>query len=206
MDVDRTWIISDGGPRHLDFLGIDRCESFCAYTVLESTHRVWSVPSASSDERFFRLPWVNNAMSCQFYAAASIVVDGMKLGSIAVVDRVPRLDFDKHDAEMLQHVSDIFSSVLSARRHRYLLLVKERERIQKIVAQAVRNNVHSVILHATELASLLSSLLQDNYHDTDWSDVVERLNSFKYNVKELEIAIHEAIVRLPLDAVGTQGR
>lgn len=205
MDIDRTWIISFDAPRHLDFFGIERWTSFCDFMVNEkASQRGLYVPNASVDERFCRLPWVNNAMSTRFYAGASISVDGMTLGAIAVVDRVPRLDFNKQDAEDLQYVSDILSSVLSSRRQRYLLLLQEQERIRKMVADTIKSNVQRAMLHAAEIRSLVNSVSPDHHHEVGWSSAVEeKLSTLKESIKELENSIHDAVVKLTSELITT---
>eukprot|EP01031_Cornospumella_fuschlensis_P030670 gene30670-37061_t len=202
VDIDRTWILSSDGPRRYDFFGIDRGESFCAYTVLENTNKVWLVENASSDERFYRLPWVNNAMSCQFYAAASIVVNGMKLGSVAVVDRVPRMDFDKQDAENLLNVSEILGKILSARRQSYLLVMEEQARIHRMIIQGLRSRVHGAISSASELQALLANILPDRDHN-DWPAALAAIRSFKASINELEITIYEVVSQITTETVAT---
>lgn len=86
IDEQRVWFKAKIG---LELNEIPRAGSFCAYAILQSD--VLIVPDPSSDERFMNTLLVNQ-VGIQFYAAISLMTDdGLALGTLAVMDRVPHL-------------------------------------------------------------------------------------------------------------------
>ncbi len=73
----------------LEVQDISRAAGFCAHAVLQSG--VLVVPDAALDPRFADSPLVTGYPHIRFYAGAALVVpNGQALGSLFVVDRVPR--------------------------------------------------------------------------------------------------------------------
>ena len=86
LDDQRVWFKSCVG---VDLCETGRDDSFCAHTVLQND--IFIVPDATLDDRFAANPYVTGDPNIRFYAGAPLTTsDGLTLGSLAVMDRVPR--------------------------------------------------------------------------------------------------------------------
>jgi GAF domain-containing protein len=118
VDENRQWFKSKVG---ISVSQTDREIAFCS-TAIEQPD-VFIVQDALNDERFRNNPLVVGEPNVRFYAGAPLInEDGLALGTICVIDRVPReLSADQRAA--LKSLSRLVLAQLEFRRN--LLLLKE---------------------------------------------------------------------------------
>ena len=94
-------------------IGLDVCEtgrdvSFCTFALLEN--KVFVVPDATKDERFQKNALVTGYPNIRFYAGAPLITsEGHAIGSLCLIDPVPREAFSDRDQKILQ---DLAATVL----------------------------------------------------------------------------------------------
>ena len=112
MDSDRLWFKSEVG---LGVSQIDRQIAFCAYAIMRPGEQL-IVEDMLNDTRFQNNPLVLNAPKLRFYAGAPrIDRNGYALGTIAVVDTLPRT-FSESQRAVLHDLSTLVISALENRK------------------------------------------------------------------------------------------
>jgi len=111
IDADRQWFKAR--------VGIDACEtardiSFCGHALLGN--EILLVPDALLDPRFHDNPVVTGPPHVRFYAGAPLVCeDGLALGTLCVIDTVPRT-LDPVELAILESLRDLVVLELNANR------------------------------------------------------------------------------------------
>jgi hypothetical protein len=116
VDRDRQWFKSTCG---LGLRETSNSVSFCKHTLWGDDLLV--VPDATADPRFADNPLVTGPPHIRFYAGAPLISpQGYNLGSLCVIDTVPRDPLDAGQRRSLQDLADMAVDELELRRvHRH---------------------------------------------------------------------------------------
>lgn len=111
IESERQWIKAEQG------LGVHetaRDTSFCTHAL--TGDEVMVVEDASRDPRFASNPFVTCSGGVRFYAGAPINTrEGYKLGTLCVVDHIPR-EITQRDRDLLKDMADVVVSEMELRR------------------------------------------------------------------------------------------
>jgi diguanylate cyclase (GGDEF)-like protein/PAS domain S-box-containing protein len=111
VDEKRQWFKSTIGLE--DVSEMPRDIAFCAHVV--ASGEMMEIPDTAKDVRFAGNPLVTGPANIQFYAGAPICVeDGCTLGSLCVIDHVPR-KLAAHQLLALRHLAGVAARGLESR-------------------------------------------------------------------------------------------
>lgn len=133
VDEDRQWFKSKVG---VTINETSRDISFCGHAIEQSD--LFIVPDATLDKRFAKNPLVTSDPKIRFYAGAPLITpDGHALGTLCVIDEVPR-QLRPDQKQALRVLARHVMTQLELRRHSRELARahEEREEIQSELKKA----------------------------------------------------------------------
>lgn len=152
VDEDRQWFKARVG---LDPMETPRGQAFCAHAIV-NPEQVMEVQDASKDARFAANPLVTGDPGIRFYAGAPLLTpSGSALGTVCVIDRVPRV-LTPVMQEALKALSRQVSSLL-ALRHANIEL--------ELLAKAQWERQDQLERYQKQLESLNADLLRQSQTD-----------------------------------------
>jgi len=112
IDEDRQWFKAKVG---VTLNETSRDISFCSHAIKQ--HDLFIIPDATQDERFANNPLVISDPKIRFYAGAPLITpDGYALGTLCVIDKVPR-DLRPEQKQALRVLARHVMMQLEVRRH-----------------------------------------------------------------------------------------
>ena len=149
VDEARQWFKSRVG---LDATETPREHAFCAHAIL--TPDVMTVGDAQTDERFRNNPLVTGDPTIRFYAGAPLTIsDDVRLGTLCVIDRVPRTMTPEQTA-CLQDLAGLVVDEMILRQNLFELagahqaLLRKNEDLERF-GHAVAHDVAAPLRHTS---------------------------------------------------------
>ena len=165
IDHERQWFKACVG---LDVDHTARDISFCQHAILSD--QVFVVLNAALDERFRNNPLVTGPPDIRFYAGAPLITpQGHRLGTLCVIDTVPREAFSDAHVSRLQAMA---KSVMQALVYR--LDSRERERLAVVADQQ-----NKLLKLAEDMAGVGTWSWDVAADRTTWSEQTYRIHGYE---------------------------
>ena len=182
VDKHRQWFRARVG---LEVRQTPRALSFCAYTILGD--EPLEILDATRDKRFVDNGLVTGHPGIRYYAGAPLITeDGLRLGSLCIIDTKPRPAMGARDIAMLKRMAAlVMKHIVSLRHNCYLDQASglyNRERLEEDVRLAISSGLERRLVIA------------DMFTAEFLSDVVKALG-YAF-AEELVIVIKERLLRL----------
>ncbi len=137
VDEKRQWFKSKFGTRLSE---TSRDVSFCAHAIMQTG--LFIVPDATKDERFANNPLVTSDPKIRFYAGAPLITtDGHALGTLCVIDKVPRELRPEQKQALTILARHVVSQLELRRRSRELANVRQQSEELKTILEKARTEL-----------------------------------------------------------------
>ncbi len=196
----------------------------CAYVVLEDAPSVFSVEDASQDPRFQDNPLVLGPPYVRFYAGASLEIDGVKVGTLCIVDSKPREVringdnkrkagknhqgreiFGEKESSMLKDLAAIVTNLIRTRREENLFNISERLVMNADILKLYRIPLQNVVECKEEMKNKYDTLkgvvlhCQRRNHDYQMMNELDQLSHVFYKEIKRLSAISSSIISFFID-------
>lgn len=159
--------------------------SFCAYTTLDNL--MLEVLDATLDPRFKDNALVTGAPHICYYAGAPLITaDGFTLGTLCIIDRVPRAPMSERDAAMLKNFAELVMMHIGGVRFRNFVDqptgLFNRQRFEEDIRQALQLN-GACQIYAVDVIS--PAFLNDIVKALGYSFAAELIQAIKSRLQTL---------------------
>ena len=156
VDAEREWFKSSIGCGGQE---AGRDIAFCAHTILQD--EILVVPNALEDPRFEWYPQVTGEEQIRFYAGAPLKsADGFVLGTLCVLDKVPR-DFSPRDVAVLRDFAAIVSDEMELRLAATHL---DREVAERRKMESTLRQTENALRESSRMQELIFNSISEGIH------------------------------------------
>lgn len=184
VDTDRIWFKSHHG---LSVEQIDREPGLCASAIL--SNEVYHIANAIEDPRCLANPLVAGEFGLRFYAAAPLKTkDGYNLGTLCVIDRIPR-EITSKEEKILEDLAAIVMDEMELR-----MASRKAVRIQTEMLEIAAHDMKSPMINISSLSALI--------HKEDNKEKINELTTYIKNSSDRMICLIDGLLESAVISAG----
>lgn len=207
VDVNRCWYKSKTGFNDIQW---PRGQSFCTYAILPESPDVFVIEDALNDNPLYATFWqVATPPFVRFYAAAALVVEGVRVGTLCLADVKPH-KFSMAERLNLLDLGSAVADLIAQRRKAYLQSNAERSTLMLTMMHGLRTPLFAVDIGMSVLTSerdtIKTSLERTDPSQGNANMFASTLDDISSSIGKLKMAVESTVVLGKALAVTTNAK
>jgi CheY-like chemotaxis protein len=194
VDAGRCWYKSKTGMTDVQW---PRGQSFCTYAILPESPDVFVIEDARANALYSTFWQVATPPFVRFYAAAALVVEGVRIGTLCLADVQPH-PFSMRDRMNLLDLGNAVAEVIAQRRKNYLNANQERATMMLTMMHGLRTPLFAVDIGMNVLNSerptINEALVRTDPTQSNAHLFASTVDDIDSSVKKLKMAVESTVV------------
>eukprot|EP01033_Poteriospumella_lacustris_P020780 gene20780-15295_t len=171
--------------------------TFYSSLISEQTSRLVVIHDFLEDERFKHHPSAWAMQNLRFYAGANLVVNGVKIGTLCLLDKVPRPEFDSDKEALFLEIADLLIETLEEKQHQQLHAYNHSIHVHQTLLSVLQEPLEKLNTSFDRLDKLACTLADQGTRG-QWDAFASETFAFENNVRQLENLVETSLQQLQM--------